>query len=194
MEIERWLKCYLRAGANVNIQNSFEATPIATAVFREQIDIIEILLQEGANPDIGHSDGGPPIVQAIMTGNKRVVEILLNKGADIDTQSKDGSSGLMVAAQKERIDLFLMLLRRGANPNLKDKDGQTVLEKLVYPDYSRIENDRPVHLIEPLLEAGADPVIEGKFGKLIVSLEDVKCTRALLRENGPSFILARRPH
>jgi uncharacterized protein len=109
-------------------------------------------------------DGGmTPLLFAVRDGNGPMMRLLLDLGADIDRRSGNNTSPLLIAVLNGQIGLATELLARGANANAADDYQRAPLfaaiemrnvnrGTLIFGD-----GRDPLHLIELLLEKGADP-------------------------------------
>ena len=89
---------YLMSGANVNFQR--DGTALGAAADREDIELMQLLLDAGADIDLAESDmpGGDfnPLLRAAYKGKIDVVRFLLDAGADV-TASNQGYTALKYA-------------------------------------------------------------------------------------------------
>jgi ankyrin repeat protein len=92
-EVQRLLK----AGAKVNLPDSYGRTPLWWAAERNYTEIALILYNAGAIVDQAAQDGSTPLAVAASDGNKEMVEFLLVHGADPDHADKDGNTPVFYA-------------------------------------------------------------------------------------------------
>lgn len=89
---------YLTSGADVNFQR--DGTALGAAADREDIELMQLLLDAGADVDLAESDmpGGDfnPLLRAAYKGQIEVVRFLLDAGADV-TVSNQGFTPLKYA-------------------------------------------------------------------------------------------------
>ena len=80
----RSLECaraLLERGADPNLGNAREATPLHQAAYGNQTELAEMLLGAGAAVDVSsYGDGGTPLVWALFWGNVAVAEVLGRRG------------------------------------------------------------------------------------------------------------------
>ena len=60
----------LKAGANPNLRNKLDTTPLMEAAFNSNLEIIEALLDAGADPNAPGADGQTPLM-LVARGNER---------------------------------------------------------------------------------------------------------------------------
>jgi ankyrin len=95
--------------AGVNPNHIYYNTPLISAIFRGQYDIIKMLLDNGA--DINQQIRGcTPLYVAAQEGHASIVELLLTRGANINQQYKKGFTALHIAAKMGKIEVVKMLL------------------------------------------------------------------------------------
>ena len=118
--------------------------------------------------------GLTPLLHAVRQGHIDASLILLDGGADINQASAgDQTTPLFMATINGHFDLALILLERGADPNLASTAGTTplfaVLERTwaprasyAHPTEHQQQNASHLHVMEALLQAGADPNVRLK--------------------------------
>lgn len=101
--------------------------------FKENLEILDFLLQHGADPTIAEEKHGQtPLhvfldkidVSFIEQGCEQIIDRFLQRGADINIPDKYGNTPLHIAASKGRLTAVAYLISRGANveaQNLKNK-------------------------------------------------------------------------
>lgn len=114
----------------VNFKDSEEKTPLHWAVYNNQRDIINVLLEAGANVNVTEVIGITPLHYAAERGYVEVVELLLDAGADVNAQDYGyfNFTPLHGAAGFGRFEIVKLLLRTGAKVNLRDNEGRTALD------------------------------------------------------------------
>jgi ankyrin repeat protein len=137
----------IEAGADVNKRNREEPheTPLFRAVFNENLEVVEILLNAGADPNIAIDDGTTPLMVAAAHGVTEIVRKLIQKGANVNAKDSRGGTALMDAVGD--LELLQMLVEAGADVGAVDNFGQTVLHHAVALD--------SVEEVAFLLEKGA---------------------------------------
>lgn len=69
----------IKNGADVDIRDFSDWTPLHYAVIREKKEIAEMLVNVGANVNLRASEGRNALYMAAAKGNKDIVEILIIK-------------------------------------------------------------------------------------------------------------------
>jgi len=113
------------AGADIDEVDlqGFQATPLAYAAGRGDVDMVRALLAAGADPNAAAFT--PPLVEAAGAGFSGIVDILIDAGAEVDSPDEAGLSALAIAAANGFASIARRLLQAGADPALPDLDGRT---------------------------------------------------------------------
>lgn len=153
----------IESGAEINIRNDHELTPLMEAVLFGEKETVEILLKAGANVNVKEEDGMTPLMFAIddsfllfdIEPRTDVAKMLIDFGADINLKDKKGRTALMHAVNNKKPDLHFieLLLEEGAKINKIDEEGKTPLM------YAAQDTQNPA-VIDLLLDEGADGKIK----------------------------------
>ena len=93
-------------------------TPLAMAVKRGHIKIVQYLLDKGAAVNKLDEIGASVLEYASYYGHIEIVRLLLKYGADVNTQRKtDGTTALMPASQNGHTEIVHLLLNHKADVN-----------------------------------------------------------------------------
>jgi ankyrin repeat protein len=107
--------------ADVNAAQADGATAIQWAVYRDDLEMADLLLAAGANIKLANRDGATPLYLASLHGSARMIEKLLHAGADVNQLGPQGETPLMLAARTGNLDAIRVLLDQHADVNAKDK-------------------------------------------------------------------------
>lgn len=177
----------IEAGADINLRDRYNNTPLMRAISSNRedfvillleqdgvdlngalisaavgpnVEILNLILGEGADPNKEELDNTPLIASV---GNEvEMVQALLDAGANINQKTTYlGETALMHAATilKARAVLRLLLSRPDVDLDVQDKNGETALIKAARSGTSF----RPI--VDSLITAGADPTITTNEGK-----------------------------
>jgi ankyrin repeat protein len=69
----------------VNVQDIKGFTPLIIAVYNNQPEVVEILLQKGARPDMQDQAGNTALMGVCFKGYKELVPALLEAGAEVNS-------------------------------------------------------------------------------------------------------------
>ena len=107
----------------------------------------------------------------IFYKNYYVVSNILQKGADIyEYDPMNLRTPLLWAIQENDVQLLKLLIMHGVELNSKDKFGNPIIFKAMYKCKS-------FHIIEMMLDNGANPYLKNKHGKTVFDTEPVFCKK-----------------
>ena len=113
---------------NINQVDKFGQTLLFTASFKNNIEIVSLLLNHGANVNQANNYGQTPLYVACLNGDVKVVSLLLKHGANVNQANNNGETPLHIASYLVHIEIVSLLLNHGANVNqATNEDGITAL-------------------------------------------------------------------
>lgn len=107
-------KLLISNGADVTHIYALDMTPLLSAVFSGNDEIVELLLTKGANVNEKDSDGYSPLMCAAMQGYSNIVKLLIEHGADVNSTNNYGISVLTMASGKKDPSTMQLLRDKGA--------------------------------------------------------------------------------
>jgi len=125
-------------GADPNVQCHVKNTPLHSAAFYGDVEMVQELLDLEADVNVRNDRGETPLHYTsrtpsatchniptfqILLGN--VAELLLDRGADINTWNNVGRTPLHSAVDSGCIEVVRVLLEHGANVGAEDEQGRT---------------------------------------------------------------------
>lgn len=117
----------IRAGAQIDIPNDLDATPLSIAAENGSAAIVEVLLKAGADAN-RRSNTLPPLMLASNAGSVDAVRALLQHKADVNaTEPASDQTALMWAVAEGHADVARVLIEHGANVHARSKSGFTPL-------------------------------------------------------------------
>ncbi len=154
------VQALLKQNADVNASQGDGNTALHWAAYREDAEMVRVLLQAGANVKARTRLGGmTPLHLAATGGNAPIIDLLLKAGAESNHANGNGTTPLMLAASSGRADAVKLLLDRGADPNARDiTNGQTPVM------FAAALNRAPV--IQMLAERGASLTVTTKVSEV----------------------------
>lgn len=118
----------LKDGANVNLVQRGEGTPLTMAIRSEEFKMAQLLLEKGADPNLGTDSDGYPLWMAARKGDVALVRLLIKKGADVNMKFRGDGSALIQAAKKGNLEMVKVLVDLKADVNMAVKgDGNPLI-------------------------------------------------------------------
>lgn len=120
------LQILLDNEADVNSEDSQHRSLLYLAVLKNNLKIMQILIERGANPNTEYA-GEPLLFDVIKKNNPRALQLLLScKELNIHCQNQSGESPLHVATQYDNITGLALLIRAGLHADSRNAKGQTI--------------------------------------------------------------------
>jgi ankyrin repeat protein len=121
-----------RNGADVNVRDRYEDTPVCEASWAGFSDIVRWLLNHGADANAHGSHSRPPLILAADFGHLKIVRMLLEHNADVHIRNHDGRTSMHAATcpdfHRDQVDIMQVLLEHGAIVDAEDNLGRTPLQ------------------------------------------------------------------
>lgn len=115
----------VKSGANVNVVNIYNETPLHKASKKGEWPTVAFLLKKGANPNVQDSDDRNTALH--LAANYSVAELLVESNADMELKNHCGDTALLTAANFGRTIIVHYLVEQGADIKVINKDGCTLL-------------------------------------------------------------------
>lgn len=194
-----WL--LLQYGADPNATNLRNWTALHSAAWQDHREAYQILLAAGADIHaLAEGDTTVLMAASYASGSswgkfEEVVADLLAAGLSADAEDRRGATALMYGVEGGNLKIIETLLEggsgenadpsRAADPNHQDHDGKTALIWLFDPPSFNLERmGEPLAIARLLLEHGADPYLQDKYGKSALDYGGYGLER-LVRELNP---------
>lgn len=147
-----------KAGADLTCVDNDGITPLIRAINDNKTEIIKTLLKVGADPNQkSKNELYTPLLLAISQNRLGIIETLLDAGADPNCENNSGLTPLFFAIRENKLEILRLMLDRGIGVDKKNKYGATsvgvAFDRLVFGK----DNTKMTHVIQMLLEVGADP-------------------------------------
>jgi ankyrin repeat protein len=112
------IKTALGSCKTVDIRDETGWTLLMSAVGRQRVDVVELLLSRGANPNVcDERIGVTPIMIAATWGDPNIIEQLIRAGADVNHVAAHDDTALTRAIGSGNQAVVRSLLRAGAKPH-----------------------------------------------------------------------------
>lgn len=103
----------LEAGADPNIDDSYQLTPLHRSASLKNPEIAQSLINYGANLNPVNSFGFTPLYLAIMDHNILMVDVLIQAGAKINAKDIIGRTPMKIAKQYGTREIMYLLMSVG---------------------------------------------------------------------------------
>ncbi|KAI0287825.1 hypothetical protein BC826DRAFT_736996 [Russula brevipes] len=123
-----------RNGSSVDPRGDTQWSPLISAAYFADLEMVEVLLNYGADIEAQSASGRTALHWVVVSPRSsapEVVRLLLKRGADINVRNTGGETPLHSAASRYgrvNIDIVRVLLEHGASVDGKDKNGRTVFQ------------------------------------------------------------------
>lgn len=118
----------LDRGANVNVIDHKQKTPLHRAGQAGFLKITKLLIKHGANLESVDESGGTPLFDAALHGRTATVELLIEAGADLKHLDARGETPLFAAARRGHHETFLALIDAGADWQHLNNRGKSIFD------------------------------------------------------------------
>lgn len=113
------------------IDESSNLSALHGAVTRNELSIVQYMLEKPINMNVKDVNGFTPLHYAVRKQNFLILELLVNKGADIDAECGNmGYTPLFYAVTKQNAEMVKLLLKLGADVNHCCRHGRDSLSPL----------------------------------------------------------------
>jgi ankyrin repeat protein len=100
----------LKAKPDPDTRDSFGGTALHGAMFRDSIEITELLIDYGCDVNaIGPANGYTPLHDAVWANNVAGARLLIERGARLDIRAKDGLTPLEKAEKEGKTEIAALL-------------------------------------------------------------------------------------
>ena len=131
------ISTWLVYAGDVNVPDADGTTPLAWAVYNNDLPGVQRLLREGADPKLANRYGVTPLSLAATNRDAAMTEALLKAGADPNAKLPSGTTVLMTAARAGNPEVVRLLVEHGADVNAKGAEyGETALVWAVSENHS----------------------------------------------------------
>ena len=145
-------------GGHPNVRGYRDNTPLHSAAYHRESEMVRVLLEYNANADARNFDGATPLHFMSSNGEtggpnttlslSNLAQLLIHHGADVNARTDDNTTPLHGAARSGAFEFMLVLVKLGADVNARKRDGTTLLHEAAWGG--------SVEAIRMLLELGAD--------------------------------------
>jgi|GEM_PF-5543501 ankyrin repeat protein len=132
-------KFLIESGANLKAENRFGKTALMSAVFVQNLEMIDLLIAAGAPVDQVDKQGNSALIAMINMGTgvdsdklkPKIIEKLLNAEAKIDLANNEGNTALHEAVIGNNLLLLQFLTEQNANTTIQNYKKKTALDQAI---------------------------------------------------------------
>jgi len=107
--------------------NYYGDNPLCISSFKENIDLVKVLIEQGWNPNYFDSNLNNALIIAAAEGHKHIVKYLLTQKVQVNFKNKKGYTALHFAVNDCNHRIVKLLLDAGSDVNAQDNDKNTPL-------------------------------------------------------------------
>ena len=147
---------YIELGVNPNTQDKLGNTPLITASFNGDINVVIALLEHNVNINIKTKSKHSALHFAARFGREEIARLLLRAGLNTDDQDETGATPVFAACEADHKAIVELLVQKKADINLTDVYNQSALMAACQNNF--------VAIVQLLLQAGANPNLQRQDG------------------------------
>ncbi|KAK7007863.1 hypothetical protein R3P38DRAFT_1621904 [Favolaschia claudopus] len=123
----QFTRILLASGANPDIPDESNCTPLQAACAHGDFIIVKLLLKFHADPNLEGGEYGTALEAAAHSGNIKIVQLLLDAGADIHFEGGKYGSALQAAVARGHSDVVELLQMHGAKSRWEEEEETEVI-------------------------------------------------------------------
>ncbi|NUT35978.1 MAG: hypothetical protein HOV79_23230 [Hamadaea sp.] len=150
-------------GADLESRDRDGRTPLVAATKANHVQVARVLLEAGADPDAKDAIQDSAFLYAGAEGLNDILRLTLAHGADVKSTNRFGGTALIPASEHAHVETVKILIAAGVPVNHVNNLGWTALLEAIVLGNGDADHVTTVQL---LLDAGADPGIRDRDGKL----------------------------
>jgi len=117
-----WIKKLLQNGADINIIDKCECSPLSQAIKCHSLSLTKFLVEHGANIEVYDKNNNGPLTFAIFENNIPIIQYLIDCGVDLNPIDENKQNPLEVAIRWGYLSVVKILVENGADVNCVIKD------------------------------------------------------------------------
>lgn len=159
----------LRAGADIEVNNSKERTALLLAVTEGKLATARLLVAMGADPDAVDAQSDTPWLVTGVTGSVEMAEVLLPAKPDLTLLNRYGGTSIIPASERGHVNYVRRIAKTDIDLDHVNRLGWTaLLEAVILGDGGEAHQE----IVRILLAAGADRNIADSDG--VTALEHAR--------------------
>ncbi|KZC08594.1 Protein fem-1 like protein A [Dufourea novaeangliae] len=120
------MKCLIFHGSDVNAVSDSGSTPVRSACFTTQIDIVSYLVENGANIHKASYNGGTCLINSVQS--VELCTFLVENGADVNATDIQNKTALHFAIQEHRLETTKFLCENNADLHIRSRYNDDALQ------------------------------------------------------------------
>jgi len=132
------LQSLLRHGANVNALSDTLSTPVRSACYMTNIDVVRFLVENGADIHLPNVNGGTCLINSVQS--VELCEFLIKRGAVVNAADNSGNLALHYAIREGRLDAVRLLMQNGSDATKRNDFGDDALQTAALRGHTAILN------------------------------------------------------
>lgn len=124
------IKFLIENGADVNVQDNEDNTPLLNAIQTNNLKIVKLLLENGAKVNVRNRDGVYPVIKSSQIGDYEITQELIKAGANLNVKDFNYNTPLMTAVENSNNKLIDLLVNKNVI-NVVDVKKESPLIKAV---------------------------------------------------------------
>lgn len=151
----------IAAGANLEVRNNRERTPLHVAVWEDQVEVAKVLVAAGANVDALDDLHETPWTATGVTGSVAMLEVILPAEPDLTIENRFGGTALVPACEAGHVAYVKRVIQVGLDVDHVTNQGLTCMLEAVL-----LGDGGPEHqqIVAHLLAKGANRNIRDPHG------------------------------
>ena len=136
----------LRYGAEINATSDTQSTPVRSACYMTNVDVVKFLIKHGADVHKPNINGGTCLINSIQSLD--LCQHLIDCGVGANERDNSGNIALHYAIRECRTDTVKLLLTNGSDPLICNDFGDDALQTAALRGYEDIV-EYLIEMIEP---------------------------------------------
>ena len=132
------VKELIESGVDINQLDDEDDTPLISAIYFNQEEIVKMLIEAGADLDIQDSFGRTALFWACNKNMALLVQTLIKKCVNLDFVDNNGDTALTVSSICHYMEIVKLLIEAGADWNIKNENGKYFLDWLTFKQRKKI--------------------------------------------------------
>ena len=130
------VKALVKHKAYVNATSDTESTPVRSACYMTNIDVVKYLIDNGADIHKPNINGGTCLINSVQS--VELCRFLITKGANVNAQDNTGNLALHYAIREGRLETVKLLLHHKSDPYVVNDFGDDAIQTASIRGYKDI--------------------------------------------------------